>query len=272
MSDREDFRTRLSMVVVSLAAFSALWLAGCSGSTDPEVAEGTVASVVLSPDGWRPPTPTEAEILADRLMRRNDDSLLLDEAERSGLADEIAMVLSTLRGAYPAVADVTVAESYAFGELLLGLESQLIETVVSLLEGGTGPVALDTGYAEFDALNASLGLSVIINFYRASGIAHFFFSDRLNVPAAAAAYERVEGVEYAEANAILGDGPDVEALRSEDRWYVVARRAWGDCPSGCINEELIFFIVQDAAVDMIAREAAMATDEFRELVVNRGWQ
>ena len=272
MRNRNGFRAYLSVVVVGLAAFSLLWLAACSGSTDSEVAEGTVASVVLSPVGWQPPVPTEAEILADRLLRRNDDSLLLDEAERSRLADEIDMTLSALRGAYPAVGDVTVAMPYAFGELLLGLEPRLIETIAALLEGAAGPVALDTGYAEFDALNASLGLSVVINFYRASGIASFFFSEHLNVPAAAAAYEMVEGVEYAEANALLGDGPDVEASQSEGRWYVVARRAWGDCPSGCINEELIFFIVQGAAVEMIAREAALARDEFRELVMTRGWQ
>ena len=272
MRIRTDFQGYLSVVVMGLAAFSALWLAGCSGSTDPEVSEGAVASVLLSPDGWRPTMPTEAEILADRLMGRNDDSLLLDEAERRRLADEIAKVLSSIRSAYPAVADVTVSVPYESGELLLGLEPQLIEIIASLLEETAGPVALDTGYEEFDALNASLGLSVIVNFYRASGIANFFFSERLNVPAAAAAYELVEGVEYAEANAHLGDGPDIEASKSEGRWYVVARRAWGDCPSGCINEELIFFIVQDVAVEMLSREAALARDEFRELVVTRGWQ
>ena len=53
MRNRDVFRICLSMVVASLSVFSVLWLAGCSGSTDPEVAEGTVASVVLSPDGIR---------------------------------------------------------------------------------------------------------------------------------------------------------------------------------------------------------------------------
>ena len=70
---------------------------------------------------------------------------------------------------------------------------------------------------------------------------------------------------------ILGDGPDIDAVKSKGRWYVVARRAWGDCPSGCINEEFFFFIVNGADVERIDRAQAMDRAEFRELVMNRGW-
>ena len=31
----------------------------------------------------------------------------------------------------------------------------------------------------------------------------------------------------------------------QGRWYFVFRRAWGDCPSGCIDQELFFFTVVD---------------------------
>ena len=81
----------------------------------------------------------------------------------------------------------------------------------------------------------------------------------------------VEGIEYAESNADVGDASDLEVLESEGRWYVVARRAWGDCPSGCIYEELFFFVVDGAAVEMIDREEALEGAEFMDLVMRRGW-
>ena len=213
---------------------------------------------------------TEADILADRLLQREDDRLLLDAAERRDLAYEIAEVLSRIRDAYPAVADITVRADYAFGELLLGLEPWLFETVASLLEGQTEPVVLRTGNAEFDSLNERLGLSAV-NTYPISGTVLFYFDEYLNVRAAAAAYAAIGGIEYAEPNAYVGDGSDINAVESKGRWYVVVRRAWGDCPAGCIDEDLSFFIVDDAGVKWVDPAQAMGIAEFEELFMNRGW-
>lgn len=284
MGFRHDFRDRIVRVVIGLGAGCALALTGCSGSTDStastdstdsvdmEVSDAAAAPVVvLRPDGWEPPMPTEAAILADRILRREDDSLLLDETERRQLASEIASVLSSIRDAYPQVADIAARTPYAFGELVLKLEPQLFEAVVSLLDDQTGPVTLQTGYAEFDSLNETLGLSVVVNLFRRFQTVTFFYSEYLNVPAAAAAYGMLEGIEYAEPNAYVGDGPDLNALESEGRWYMVARRAWGDCPAGCIDEELLFLIVDDTAVEMIDSEGALDIAEFEELVTSRVW-
>ena len=247
--------------------------AGPSPSTesiDVDIPGGAAAAVVSPSEGWEPPMPTEADILANRLLQREDDSLLLDTAERSRLAGEIASVLSGIRDAYPVVGDVTARETYVFGVLLLGLEPELYETVASLVDGQTGPVTLDTGYAAFDSLNARLGLSVVDLFSISRG-ATFYFNEYLNVPAAVAAYEMVEGIEYAESNAYVGDGSDIDAVNSQGRWYVVARRASGDCPAGCIYQELFFFIVDGTDVEMIESEQALDMAEFEELVMNRGW-
>ena len=62
--------------------------------------------------------------------------MLLDAAERRELAGEIAAVLSRIRYAYPAVADITVRVPYEFGELILALEPWLFEAVSSLLDDG----------------------------------------------------------------------------------------------------------------------------------------
>ena len=275
MRVRNDTKCRIVMVAIGLAACCVLVLNGCSGSTDSGVpGDDAAAIVILRPDSWEPPMPTEAAILADRLLRRKDGSLLLDAAERSGLATQIAPVLADIREACPVLVDeeVTVQKSYALGELLLGLEPQLYEAVASLLDEQTGPVTLQTGYAEFDSLNEKLELSVVVDHYPSFRAATFYFNEYLNVPAAAAAYETVEGIEYAESNAYVGDGSDIDAVKSEERWYVVARRAWGDCPSGCINEELFFFIVEGAVVEQVDHEQALERAEFGELVVNQGWQ
>ena len=273
----------MAMVVIALGACCAVALVGCSGSDDsadstdlevPGETESPSAAapvVTLSPEDWEPPAPTEAEILADRLLRREDDTLLLDPAERRQLAGEIDSVFSSIRDAYPTLADITVRMPYAFGELLVGLEPDLFDELASLLEGQTGPVSLQTGYADFDSLNASLELSVVVDLFPRFHAATLYFSEYLNVAAAAAAYGMVAGIEYAESNAHVGDGPDTDAVQSDGRWYVVARQAEGDCPAGCIVEELFFFVVDGAAVEMIDSAQALEIPEFMALVMNRGW-
>lgn len=303
-------RSFMTMVVMGLAACCAVALVGCSddsgdsgdpaGSTEvidmevPDETEapleipgetetslevpgemespgvGAAAVVVLSPDDWEPAMPTEAEILAHRILSREDDDLLLDPAERDRLADELVAVLSSIRDAYPDVADITARPTHVFGELIVGLEPALFDVVSSLLEEQTGPVELRTGYEQFDSQNATLGLSVVVDLSSSFHGAHFFFSEHLNVPAAAAAYAMVDGVDYAEPNGYAGDGPDIYAMDSQGRWYVVARHAEGDCPSGCIVEELYFFVVDGTAVEMIDKEQAMETAVFMDLVMNRG--
>ena len=151
----------------------------------------------------------------------------------------------------------------------VALEPWLFEAVSSLLDDGGERVVLRTGHADFDSLNARLGLSVVVEMFQFSGTVIFYFNEYLNV-AAARAYATMEGIEYAEPNAYLGDGSDIDAVESEGRWYVVARRAWGDCPAGCINEVLDFFIVNGDDVERIERTQAMDRVEFRDLVMSRG--
>lgn len=68
----------------------------------------------------------------------------------------------------------------------------------------------------------------------------------INTLALSRQFEGIEGVAYAEQNGYAGDGNDIEATVEEDAVVLAFRRAWGDCPSGCINEEAWVFSV-DAA-------------------------
>ena len=212
--------------------------------------------------------PTEADILAHRLLQE-EDVLLVDAIERDELGGEIGRVLAQIRTAYPEVAAITAQERHVFGVLLLGLEPELFGIVSALLEGQSEAVTLRTGYVAFDSLNEQLGLSAVIRTFPILGIVTFYFDAYLNVDAAAQAYSTVEGVEFAEPDSYVGDGSDVAVKKSAGRWYVVFRRAWGDCPAGCINEEFDFFIVDEAEVERVAPAQALGITEFRDLVM--GW-
>ena len=75
-----------------------------------------------------------------------------------------------------------------------------------------------------------------------------------------------------ESDAALGDGPDIEAAKADGRWHVVFRRAWGDCPSGCIDQELSFFTVTDGEARRIEPAQARGMDAFATLIAKRGWR
>ena len=260
---RCDVKNRIAPLFIRFAACCVLALTGCSDSRGPETSDESGTPTLMRPES--------AVILAHQILQDEAGALLVDTARRDELAREISHNLSRIREAYPEVADITVRAPYAFGVLLIGLEPELFAVVSALLEDQTGPVMLHTGYAEFDSLNEQLGLSEVVQVFPSSGIVTLYFNEYLNVPAAAAAYAALEGVEFAEPDAYVGDGSDIDVAQSEGRWYVVVRRAWGDCPSGCINEELYFFIVNDAEVERIDHAPAMERAEFRELVMNRGW-
>lgn len=72
-------------------------------------------------------------------------------------------------------------------------------------------------------------------------------------------------------NGLVGDGPDIDAVKSQGTWYVAVRRAWGDCPAGCIFQEIFFFTVTGSDVERIARAQAMDMIRFVDLLKNTGW-
>ena len=231
----------LAVMVVLLAACCALAVAGCSDSTPSDAPEQVPGPLVVLSDSdtWEQPVLTEADILADRVLQREDDSLLLDAVERQELADELGLVLSRIRDVYPVVSalDITLPMSSEHGTLRLGLEPSLFLVVTEPLMGQTEPVLLRTGQPEFDALNERLGLTavdVIYPYDGGGGIVLFHFDEYVNLLAAAAAYEAVEGIKYVEVDAAYRQysSPDIDAVETERGWYVFARTPWQAC-SAC---------------------------------------
>ena len=252
------------------APFCALILTGCGVSPNQEASGAVSAPSVVRTDPRESPAAREAAVLADRILRRENDDFLLDARRRRRLFREIERVLARIRDAYPAMAEISVREAHRPGMLLLGLEPDLFEVVFRLFHDARGSAAPRTGHAEFDALNAKLGLRAIRSF-SSTGVVAMYFDERVNIDAARRAYRMMEGVRYAEPDARLGDGSDIEAAKSHETWHVVVRNAWGDCPAGCLYEEMSFFTVESDGVERIEPSRAKDMARFAEILARRGW-
>ena len=245
-------------------------LAGCGLSRVPDASAGLDAPLVVRVEPREVVTPAEAVVLAHRILQRESAALLLDAGHRDALAREIEAVLARIRDADPSAAAVMVRPSHVHGRLILDLDPDLLETLSGLLDSATGPIALRTGQAEFDALNARLGLSTV-TLYPPFGIAVFHIDEHVNIGAAIEAYPALAGVARAEPDVHLGDGPDIDASKIGGSWHVVVRKAWGDCPSGCLQQQLSFFSVTDTEVTRIEQVRAIGMVEFVALGEGRGW-
>ena len=230
-----------------------------------------MSPMVVRADSTKSAAFSEAAVLAHRILARESKDLLLDEKQRRELAREIEGVLKRLRYAHPEIAKIFVRAGHLPGVLLLGVKPDLFKAVASLLEGKSGPVKLRTGNRAFDALNAKLGLRAVRP-YRHTGVLVMHLSERLNIRAAQQSYIKIAGVEYAEADAHLGDGSDIEASKTGDAWHVVVRKAWGDCPAGCIYKKLYFFTVKGGEIKRIEPSRAIEILEFKKILETRNWR
>ena len=259
-----------------LSRFIMMLLIGCSGCSD-RMEEDVKPKGPLVVRNSCPvlPHPSEAEILADRILRLESDDLLFDPKEREARIEEIERILRVIRGTYPEIENIPVRGTRALGQLRLGLESGLYQTLAEILTTDEDFVTLKTGNAEFDALTTTLELQgIVLNspksiFTRAS----LCFKEWVNTDAASDAYLAVEGVRSATPAYTAGDSPDIVALKEEGRWFFIFRNAWGDCPSGCGNQELFFFTVVGDEVQQITEEIASTILPFQKLFsTRRSWQ
>lgn len=213
---------------------------------------------------------TNAVVLSDRIARRESSSLVLDAVHRDRLTREIGEVLMRIRSAYPDIKEISARPLHVPGMLHLGLEAALLMAVSDLVRDGESDISSKTGIEVFDELNTMLGLTGI-RLFRHAGIAVMEYGALVNIEAACRAYREIPGVRYAEPEILLGDGSDIEMVKNQGTWYVIVRKAWGDCPSGCIYEQLHFFTVENGEVDRIETAQAVHKPNFAALLEARGW-
>ena len=254
----------------ALVVGCALVLIGSATAATPAVPAKAGEAIAVHASPWAS-AAAEARVLADRILQRESDDLLLDGKSQRALGHEIKQALSLVRRTYPGMAEITVREGHRPGTLILGLEGALRDAVFGAWDDERASAQRRTGHAAFDALTVGLGLWATEPFPALDSVV-LYLDERANIAAAIRAYRAIDGVAYAEPDAALGDGSDIEAAKVLGRWHFVFRRAWGDCPSGCIDEELLFFTVADGQAELIELAPARDADAFQALVANRGWR
>ena len=88
--------------------------------------------------------------------------------------------MEDIRAAYPTVSTIHALDDYTPDAVKLYLEPGLNEIVTNLMQDKEGPVPFETGYAEFDNLNRTLGLQAVhFDEVTLKGIV-FYFDKSLN--------------------------------------------------------------------------------------------
>ena len=214
----------------------------------------------------------EPYILADRILERETEDLYFDIPQRKQLASEIERVLSLIRAAYLPMNEIHAEEDIIPRMLVVYLERDFYEIVKKMIQDKQGPFRFVTGYAEFDALNAKLGVQKVLLGNPISMNLILYFDKPLNLKVAREAYSMMEGVDRTSVDYPPAISIDIKAFKQGETWYVIFRNAWGDCPAGCIHEELFCFTVTGTDVETIPTAQAQTMPPFQELdATHRSW-
>lgn len=206
-----------------------------------------------------PERPSDGDIIANTLLIPLSTEPLLDSHEHDALAREIDGALALIRNQYPEMNDIH-ARRVHLTDPMVDVSPELMEIIRAIVADGESEVAFITGNADFDLLNARLGLRGVYLFRVSDGLI-LCLSDYLNAPAAVDAYRAIEGVLDAHPNFPVGDGPSIAAFNVGETWYVLFRDAWGDCPAGCTEGAFYYFAVTDGHVkqQIVPQRGADAT-------------
>ena len=258
----DTLRLRLISILILLIGLS---INVCGDSADDEVLieEAAEPPVVIILDN-APPVPdrSDAEILADRILQRETDDFYFDIAQRNQLINEIEGVLSLIRSAYPLMNAIHTRKGVQPGMLWVDPERDFDKILKELLQDKQGQIRFETGNAEFDALNAKLGVQAVR--WDSWGLS-LYFDARLNLWVASEAYSMVEGVREVRRNLSFRSGSNILAFKQGETWYVIFWHGWGDCPKGCINRETFCFTVRGTDLESIPTAQAQTMPPFQEL-------
>jgi hypothetical protein len=122
-------------------------------------------------------------------------------------------------------------------------ESGTFSELEALLDQYEGEV---TGFRKWESLG---GGYVDIN-----------FAGPLNTPLLFPVFDELNGVDYASVNGFIGDGD--RAYYIPESGLYIFRHGYGDCPSGCINQDVYYFQVKDGTVTQLDLETAITLSGF----------
>ena len=194
----------------------------------------------------------------------------LTSPQRNQLVGEIERVLSLIRAAYPLMNGIDLQELVP-GQLGIHLEPYFYEILKELLQDKQGQIRFETGNADFDALNAKLGVQAVQLGDSILKYLIFYFDTHVNLRVASEAYSMVEGVKqvWTDSDYAIDTGISIRVFKQGETWYVIFRNGWGDCPSGCIYQESFCFTVRGTDVESIPTAQAQTMPPFQELYLSR---
>ena len=261
-----SLRLRLIFIFILLISLS-INVCGDSEEAGVLIEEAAEPLVVTILDRFPSvPARSDAEILADRILRRKTDDFYFDIPKRNQLVNEIEGVLSLIRAAYPAMREIRAVDGAVPGQLVIDPERDFEKTLVELLRDKQGQIRFETGNAEFDTLNAKLGVQKVRWSVWSLSL---FFDPRLNLRVAREAYSMVEGVEAVRGTPRVGDSSDIQAFKQGETWYIIFWHGWGDCPAGCMYKEPFCFTVRGTDVESIPTAQAQTMPPFQVLNLSR---
>jgi hypothetical protein len=274
---RRQRRAAWARYVGIVAGILLVLAAGCyAGAAQESPTPGPTAPPFDLPEECRSrPRPPSEEVLAYRILMERSDALVLDSGEFAALSNEIESVLARIRAEFPEVPTMEARLRYVVGQIVVGFYREFVDALDVPEANHTPGPPITFGHGELDALSAALGFRALIGAHRfgdgPNAYLHICLDPLANIPAAAEAYEQIDVVTWAGGNSMIGDSPDIAAATEGGAWYFVFRDAFGDCPAGCIFQELYYFIA-DPEVRQVPEQVALRDPVLRRLAATWGEQ
>jgi hypothetical protein len=144
--------------------------------------------------------------------------------------DRVERDILGIRNTFPSVGHIEFFEPNDGVTLLMGADSLVLDD----MEAGT--------YEAWDCHNQRYELATeTYSFY-----AKLVFGGNYDMALLAAEYAALPGVDYAEPNGIIGDGPTICGTIDGTMFHYVFDDASGDCFSGCMMHEYRYFTTDSA--------------------------
>lgn len=165
------------------------------------------------------------------------------------LANEIDCALSLIGKLFPAFDDPFARPRWSHDELVLEFPNEFFEP---------GTEEKEKRKAVWTALQVFSKEYPLKSIYRLTQNLPYlvlWFEEPLNLPYLAKKVKEATGARSVTLNVVGGDSSDTYLLRKNNRYHVVYKSGSGDCPAGCINEDYFYFLLNEAASEVVFLEA-----------------
>jgi hypothetical protein len=181
-----------------------------------------------------PPRTPKADEEAELIALCLSGGLVAPDGLYEQVRRDLAAIRSTFGDSYESVAKINFRTPWLPGCLVMAFDDTTEQRVLS------------GEYHAWDVLNKKLELATLDTlFLRRYGFSVLYFEGRLHPYRLSELYGVLPGVRYAFPNHLAGDRPNVYARHDVYGSTYLFRKAWGDCPSGCIYSEYWYFRVDD---------------------------